>query len=482
MWIAGLVVLGSQWAKAETTVFVQNNTPFSFPVEIVRPSGLALPGQYWKAGARYVNAGQRASIMTTNRDSGVKNGKYFEFHCNLSMDGSRFALKQRLRGSLVGSHLWQSVSGQSWYDDRNTHRANWSVGKHQFTILYRAYFTGGDDDIEYIIQYRYPTMTIPTAGINVLAYNTYMRPEIMFVNGQAQRAALMIPQIKNQGYEVIIFSELFDDSIRRDFLKGIRDEFPHHTSVVGSDGVIEQDGGVVIVSKYPIATQAQRLFGKASSGVLADKLSDKGVKYACVNKNGTKYHIFGSHTQADKGTTERNVRKQQFQIIRDFISSRNIPKNEAVIVGGDLNVDKKGSPSEYQDMVRILNAKEPMYLGTLTATWDPTINKCADRGTPEYLDYIFAIKGYREAGIYANEVRLHRSAREWKSLPTDRARWDLSDHFPVASSVYFKKGTVSVRPAIKSISGAPSKSDSTKGVSASSTTERKPVRIAIIKP
>ena len=446
-----LTLFSSRPAAAETRVYVQNNTPFAFTLDVARPGGLALPGQYWKKGASVANPGQRTWIYETNRDEGVKNGKYFEFHPRLTFDGKTFILKQRLKGTTFFSHLWQSVQGQPWYDDRATHRAEWNAGKYNFTILYRAYFTGGADDIEYIIQYRYPKADVYEHGLNVLAFNTYMRPTGLFINGQSDRARFIPAQIKNQGYEVIIFSELFDNSIRKSFLASIRDEWPHQTSVVGSDGLIEQDGGVVIVSKYPIVAQGQRMYGSVSSGLLGDKLADKGVKYACVNKNGLKFHIFGTHTQADKGATERNVRRRQFQIIKEFIASRKIPRTDAVIVGGDLNVDKTGSPAEYQDMISILNAKEPMYLGNLRATWDPTINKCADSGTPEYLDYVFPIKGFREPAVISmNEVRLHRANQEWKSFPTDKSKWDLSDHFPVLGVIMFKKDertSVIVKPS-----------------------------------
>ena len=49
-------------ARADTYVYVQNNTPFAFPVEIVRPSGLALGTSYWKKGVSFINPGERARI------------------------------------------------------------------------------------------------------------------------------------------------------------------------------------------------------------------------------------------------------------------------------------------------------------------------------------------------------------------------------------------------------------------------------------
>jgi len=433
---AAVCFIAPSIANADTYVYVQNNTPFAFPVEIVRPSGLALGTQYWKSGVSFINPGQRARIYQTNRDSGVKSGKYYEFHCMLSMDGSKFALKQRLKGTTFFSDLWQSVQGQSWYSDRSTHQATWDTGKTRFNIKYRAYFTGGADDIEYIIQYKYPKLNDGANVLNVLSYNTYMRPTSLFINGQSVRNTLMMPELRNQGYDVIIFSEMFDDDIRGAMKVALSAEFPHQTRILGTDRGVEQDGGVIIVSRWPLVTQDQRLYGSVSSG--SDGMADKGVMYACINKMGRKYHIFGSHTQANKDAAARAARKRQLEIIKSFVDSKKIPATEAVVIGGDLNVDKTGSPAEYQQMLTILDAIPPLYLGNLKATWDPTINKCADAGTPEYLDFVFASKNHLKPLIVTNEVRPLRSWEEWKALPTDKARWDLSDHFPVYGRLHFK--------------------------------------------
>lgn len=438
-WFAlfGLALAAAPLAQSETNIYVQNNTPFAFPVEIKRPSGKALGGQYWKAGVKYVLPGQRAKILEFNRDSGVTNGKYFEFHEHLTMDGSAFILKQRLKGTTFFSDLWQSVQGHNWYGDRATRQATWNTGKTQFNIKYRAYFTGGADDIEYIVQYRYPAASTAPHILNVLAYNTYMRPTSLFVNGQSLRQKLLVPELKGRNYDVLILSEMFDDDIRAATLNGLKSEFPYHTKVVGSDSGANQDGGVVIVSKWPITAWAEKVFGSNSSG--SDAMADKGIMYAKINKQGRPYHIFGTHMQADKGASDVSTRRQQIQMMKAFVNSRNIPATEPVILGGDLNVDMTGRPSEYQQMLSILNAKHPMMIGNLKATWDPTINKCADSGTPEFLDYLLFSNAHLKPVISLNEVRLHRSWDGWKQLFTDKERWDLSDHFAVYGTFLFKK-------------------------------------------
>ncbi|BCM90027.1 sphingomyelinase C [Abditibacteriota bacterium] len=441
MVLLAFLLLGmARLGVADTYVYVQNNTPFHFDVQINQPAGLDLPPTYWRRGVAAIEPGQRVKLYQTNRDEGVKNGRYYEFHCRLNpLGGSSFGLNQRLKGTPFFSDLWQSVDGDPWYSDHNTHNRTWNTGQNQFNVKYRAYFTGGADDIEYILQYKYPVATGDAHTLNMVSYNTYMRPTSIFVNGQSIRQQKMMPEIKGSGYDVVLFSEMFDDDIRNRTIADLRSEFPFATNVVGHDDGLDQDGGVILFSKWPIITQDQRVFGSACSG--SDCMADKGVIYACINKNGQIYHVFGTHTQADKGNADRSARRQQFQIMKAFIDSKHIPAAEPVLIGGDLNVDMTRSQAEYLDMLSILHATHPGRPApvSFTATWDPTINKCADAGTPEFLDYILYSNDHLHATTSLNEVRLLRAAEEWKTLPTDKARWDLSDHFAVFGNFTFPR-------------------------------------------
>lgn len=47
--------------------------------------------------------------------------------------------------------------------------------------------------------------------------------------------------------------------------------------------------------------------------------------------------------------------------ISDFVKKKNIPKDETVYIGGDLNVNK-GTP-EFKDMLKNLNVNDVLYAG-----------------------------------------------------------------------------------------------------------------------
>ena len=54
--------------------------------------------------------------------------------------------------------------------------------------------------------------------------------------------------------------------------------------------------------------------------------------------------MIGTHLQAEDSmcgkTSPASVRTDQLKEIQDFIKNKNIPKNEYVLIGGDMNVNK----------------------------------------------------------------------------------------------------------------------------------------------
>ncbi len=445
MSLALAVMLIAPALMADTKVFVQNNTSLTFALKTSR-SGHYLSSSKWGGSSGTVKPGDRKRVVWFNRDSGIKSGKYFYFNETLTTGSASLVLKQRLKGRWIGSTMWQSLSGYGidhpWYSDRSTHVATWYVNGRAIQVKYRAFFTGGYDHIEYILQEEYLVQPGDANTLNVLAYNIYMRPAGLFKNGQSIRAGLIPGRVK--GYDVIVFSEAFDNSARAKLLNGLRSEYPYQSKILGADRGVYQDGGVIIVSKWPIKAQAQRTFKDECSG--SDCLSDKGVLYVKIEKQGRPYHVFGSHTQAWSTAEGREVRKVQFRIIKEFIDSRNIPSSEAVIIAGDLNVDKINFPDEYQEMLSLLRAAQPAIQG-YPYTFDNGTNRLASSGPREYLDYVlYSTDHARAESSSFNETRMIRSLEEWKEYFWEYAYWDLSDHYAVYGRMEFK-ATASSLPA-----------------------------------
>jgi len=287
--------------------------------------------------------------------------------------------------------------------------------------------------------------------LNVLTYNIYMKPTSISRTWQAQRGDLLPAYLHN--YEVIIFNEAFDDDIRAKLISALTPVYPHRTTILGSDRVLDQDGGVIIVSKWPIIDEKERLFrlyGNPCTGF--DCNADKGVKYAKVCKEGYPFHIFGTHTNAKQDSQSFFARYKQFQILRQFVDDMKIPSDEPVIIGGDMNVPKvfPSLSTEYQYMLDALGAKDPSGDGP------PFLDQRAYPDRP-YCTYCYGFNALAEDEedgqtildyvLYSVRHKAPSKATIWFQQPRTTEPWmfnlgkfysDLSDHFPQLGKFQFE--------------------------------------------
>lgn len=270
--------------------------------------------------------------------------------------------------------------------------------------------------------------------LSVLAWNVWLRPTTLFGNGQRERVG-HIPAFA-AGYDVVVFSEAFDDDEREVLLRGLRPEFPFVTRVVGKDKFLAQDGGVILVSRWPIEREAQEVFRAYSGG---DAHADKGVIYARVRKQGRAWHLFGTHLQAGPESDPRKVadRAAQMRQLRAFLDAQQIPAGEPVLVCGDLNVDLKPGAdgalgAEMAAALELLQAERLPLAGALGLTFDAATNPLAEE-VREHLDHVLVSRTHAALrGEVA--VRAFRT-REPLRFMGQRICYDLSDHFAVAARV-----------------------------------------------
>lgn len=276
---------------------------------------------------------------------------------------------------------------------------------------------------------------------DVLSYNIYMRP--FFHDGQKIRTEYLVGQLS--GYDAIVFQEVFDDEIRGLLLAGLGTEYRFRTHILGEDAGINQDGGVIILSKWPIIHESQRVFTEGSPSMNwcpgpgccqgLDCYAKKGVVYALINKLGRCYHLFGTHVQS--GTENWELRNEQFSIIKNFIKSYQIRNNEPVIIAGDMNVDRYDE-ARFAEMRAILKAEQPKLRPTVPPTegtiytFDGPGNDLNDNETVQrYVDYVLYSVDHLSPIRAFNQVRIIRSPEPWKQYFWQDWHVDLSDHYAV---------------------------------------------------
>jgi endonuclease/exonuclease/phosphatase family metal-dependent hydrolase len=264
-------------------------------------------------------------------------------------------------------------------------------------------------------------------------------------------------------------------------------DYPYQTPVLGRDNRVDpdcaandcwngsegqpgksqpEDGGVAILSRWPILERRQHVYG-SRCGI--DALSRKGFVYAQIDIEGAVVHIIGTHMQSDPtqgnardgqieglfacpepetvyapeactGTWEsaqEAVRINQLGEIDAWITQQAIPRDHIILIGGDFNVDMMGSPVEYERMLCTLNASAPVYDGDPALeppwyTYDGLFNKLL---SPEagrlYVDYILVREDHAQPSQWRNVV-LRPTAFPSNWDDGSERGYELSDHFPVA--------------------------------------------------
>jgi sphingomyelin phosphodiesterase len=287
--------------------------------------------------------------------------------------------------------------------------------------------------------------------MRVLTYNVFIMSKNLFPNwGQDHRAAEIPKTSFFRGNDVVVLQEAFDNTAS-DALKGAAaTEYPYQTPVVGRSrsgwdatggaysSTTPEDGGVTVLSKWPIVRQEQFVYKDACG---ADWWSNKGFAYVVLNVNGTKVHVIGTHAQSTDsgcGTGEAaSIRSRQFKAIDAFLDARNIPADEQVLVAGDLNVDSRST--EYASMLTDADLVGADARTGHPYSFDTKENSIALDRYPtdprEDLDYVLHRAGHARPAVWRNEVVDERCA-PWtvSSWGTDYTYTNLSDHYPLSAS------------------------------------------------
>lgn len=144
----------------------------------------------------------------------------------------------------------------------------------------------------------------PSMPFEVLQYNVFGRPYEVSKDGQAERLA-RIPQSLvdiSASIDVVTFAEADIKSEREKMLAQFRAHgFNHSTSILHDPDPFTSvlNGGVIIVSRWPIVREAQHVYRNACH--YSDCLAAKGVKYArvlkTVDSTAKIFNVFTTHMQ-----------------------------------------------------------------------------------------------------------------------------------------------------------------------------------------
>lgn len=425
-----LLIVQINLLTAQTTVFVRNSTWQDFTVEAGQSGTLTMDQSEWSGGDPVVRGWLETNgqeVLTVNRtNTAVPEGDTAYFDIGLLGASDALTIKLRVIGIAGGTQLSYSMEGngfaEPWFEDGDFHEVQTTLAGKSVVIKFKA---DNDDsslgrDLRFAI-HDLPVYELDAADfqnpnvLNAMFYNVQM---ITFgVSGMAQaneRGALLPAQI-SEYQDVVVYSEVFDDAAREDHLVPAMEAagFPYHTDILNEPGGIipfPVNGGVMTFSRWPIEAEDEIDFAECGQAA-QDCLSNKGIKYARINKLGKRYHVFGTHMDAGSGEDDTYARRTQMAEMRDFIAALNIPENEPVILGGDFNTDPIDSDMDYIAFLDTLDPIIPQHIGY----WESNFND--DFG--KIIDHAWGDRTHLVPTAATNEVITVRSL--------DPILWDISE-------------------------------------------------------
>ncbi|MFZ4281442.1 sphingomyelin phosphodiesterase [Streptomyces bacillaris] len=292
------------------------------------------------------------------------------------------------------------------------------------------------------------TTTTDTPSLRVLSYNAFLFSKTLYPNwGQDHRAAEIPKTSFFRGNDVVVIQEAFDNGASDALLRNSAAQYPYQTPVVGRSksgwdatggsysATTPEDGGVTILSKWPIVRKEQYVYKDACG---ADWWSNKGFAYAVLNVNGARVHVVGTHAQStDPGCSAgeaATMRSRQFRALDAFLDAKRIPASEQVVVAGDFNVD--GHSAEYASFLKDADLVAPDTRTGHRYSFDTRDNSIASERYPndprEDLDHVLHRAGHAKPAGWNNDVVKEQSA-PWtvSSWGKSYTYTNLSDHYPV---------------------------------------------------
>jgi endonuclease/exonuclease/phosphatase family metal-dependent hydrolase len=288
--------------------------------------------------------------------------------------------------------------------------------------------------------YRYDPPIEDTLNPNLLHIYCYnpgiLKPLDINDQDEDERTAVMHKAIP-KNMDILVFQEFFEPRNVSEIFNNLQPYYPYYTGQHNEIliPIIGKDGGVRIMSKYPILEEAEISY--SDNGCIPSDFfslfANKGVKYAKINKQGQMIHVFGTHT---------SIQPCDLYVMGQFMASFDIPEEDVVIMAGDFNVDMnrfKNGSDDYTILLDTINALEPTYLSFLndrsyTGTTSGLSHMyCCNPDGRQHLDYIFVSSQHKIPTLLTNRSMQARLNEPDESFGI----FDLGDHLPLYARIEF---------------------------------------------
>lgn len=379
--VAVLSLTFSQILTATTSVGFQNNSglTLNFELELVSP-GQEIPADLYSAeDALFSDAWERRKTLVDIEEAAAQEGATYAFRLNcVQVEDLSLIVELSFPGETPFFNIGATVPGAAPQFTTNPSLVEIDFQFDEQDYLLKFDFTqneNGDYNFLYVLHELQP-YTIDPADLenpnvlNVMSYNMWMLPLGDGAASIYQRAESIVDYI-SENHDVIVLNEIFDDSVRLNYLipdfeaKG----YIHHVGPANEEPENVYASGVMMFSKWPFVFDAEYHYDSCNFTSF-DCFANKGIQYGKIEKLGKPYHIFGTHMEAGGDPSDDYIKKSQLGEMRDFIAEQEIPNWEAVVMAGDFNNGPTNiDDGLWQAVQDSLNPIFPEHIGYHTSTF-----------------------------------------------------------------------------------------------------------------
>jgi endonuclease/exonuclease/phosphatase family metal-dependent hydrolase len=309
------------------------------------------------------------------------------------------------------------------------------------------------------------TSLTPASGLKVMSYNIQQMgyPSLITLHFEQERLAELPLAIlaMEEKPDVIIFQESFLPSARAHIIEQLAELYPYASEIGGEhcslsvwssppknceDNLkksLTHNSGVFILSRWPVLESHSITYNSVRVSYTFDFMARKGAVYSVINKEGQRFHVVGTHLQADAAS--HDIRMSQIGELMAWLEDFSIPVEEALLFAGDFNVSSL-KQNELGDLLQKTGTHLSLPdqgLGSVSPESNEYLSLIYGGETEKTLDYVLLSKKHRQPLNLTSLQTLNFKAKQaWQGKTLFQSIYklkDISDHYPVILNLNFDK-------------------------------------------
>jgi endonuclease/exonuclease/phosphatase family metal-dependent hydrolase len=179
-------------------------------------------------------------------------------------------------------------------------------------------------------------------NLRLLTYNAFLRPPPVSWGDKNQcRARRIAAHLADEPIprDIIALNETFDREHVSQLGEALEERFPHQILALPAAKGFRINGGLSLLSRYPIEFWQAHRFERCS-GEFNDCLASKGFLWALVRvSEHLKVNVIVTHMNSGPNESAQASRRAQLQQIKGFMDSEQVFERWPTLLMGDLNVN-----------------------------------------------------------------------------------------------------------------------------------------------